>query len=89
MVVAAAIWARVVWGGPTPIQPTLGPRTVAEGTAKVDLGRPLTVRLSAEEAGGQVSGTAEIISDKGGEAFSIALECAAERNDDFGSSLAP
>ena len=56
-------------------------RTVAEGTAKVQLGRPLTVKLSAEEAADQVSGTAEIISDEGGEAFSIQLECAPERND--------
>ena len=56
-------------------------RTVAEGTAKVELGRPLTVRLSAEEAGDEVSGTAEIISDEGGEAFSIQLECAPERNE--------
>jgi hypothetical protein len=81
LVMVAAIWAGVVWGGPTSIEPTLGPRTVAEGTVKVVLGRPLTVRLSAEEAGGEVSGTAEIISDKGGEAFSVDLECAAERND--------
>jgi hypothetical protein len=81
LVMVVAIWAGVVWGGPTSIEPTLGPRTVAEGTVKVDLGRPLTVRLSAEEAGDQVSGTAEIISDKGGEAFSVDLECAAERND--------
>jgi hypothetical protein len=56
-------------------------RTVAEGTVKADLGRPLTVKLSAEEVGDQVSGTAEIISDEGGEAFSIQLECAPERND--------
>jgi hypothetical protein len=55
-------------------------RTVAEGTAKADLGRPLTVKLSAKEAGDKVSGTAEIISDEGGEAFSIQLECAPERN---------
>jgi hypothetical protein len=82
LVMVAAIWAGVVWRGPTSIQPTLGPgRTVAEGTVKVELGRPLTVRLSAKEAGDQVSGTAEIISDEGGEAFSIALECAVERND--------
>lgn len=81
LVMVAAIWAGVVWLGPTSIQPTLGPRTVAEGTVKVVLGRALTVRLSAEEAGGQVSGTAEIISDKGGDAFAIDLECATERND--------
>jgi hypothetical protein len=56
-------------------------RTVAEGTAKADLGRPLTVKLSAKEAGDQVSGTAEIISDEGGEAFSIQLECAPKRNE--------
>jgi hypothetical protein len=56
-------------------------RTVAEGTVKVELGRPLTVKLSAKEAGDQVNGTAEIISDEGGEAFSIQLECAPERND--------
>ena len=56
-------------------------RTVAEGTVKVELGRPLTVKLSAKEAGDQVSGTAEIISDEGGEAFSIQLECAPKRND--------
>jgi hypothetical protein len=56
-------------------------RTVAEGTVKADLGRPLTVKLSAEEVGDQVSGTAEIISDEGGDAFSIQLECAPERND--------
>ena len=56
-------------------------RTVAEGTAKADLGRPLTVILSAEEAGDEVTGTAEIISDEGGEAFSIELECAPKRND--------
>jgi hypothetical protein len=55
-------------------------RTVAEGTAKADLGRPLTVKLSAKEAGDQVSGTAEIVSDEGGEAFSIKLECAPKRN---------
>jgi hypothetical protein len=82
LVMVAAIWAGVVWLGPTTIQPTLGPgRTVAEGTVKADLGRPLTVRLSAEEAAGQVSGTAEIISDQGSDAFSIELECAVERND--------
>jgi hypothetical protein len=82
LVMVAAIWAGVVWRGPTSIEPTLGPgRTVAEGTAKADLGRPLTVTLSAEEAGDQVSGTAEIISDEGGDAFSIDLECVAERND--------
>ena len=81
LVMVVAIWAGVVWRGPTSIEPTLGPRTVAEGTVKVVLGRPLTVRLSATEAGDQVSGTAEIISDKGGEAFSIDLECAVERND--------
>jgi hypothetical protein len=56
-------------------------RTVAEGTAKAELGRPLTVKLSAKEAGDQVSGTAEIISDEGGEAFSIKLECAPKRNE--------
>jgi hypothetical protein len=56
-------------------------RTVAEGTAKAELGRPLTVKLSAKEAGDQVSGTAEIISDEGGEAFSIQLECAPKRNE--------
>jgi hypothetical protein len=56
-------------------------RTVAEGTVKADLGRPLTVKLSAEEVGDQVSGTAEIISDEGGDAFSIQVECAPERND--------
>lgn len=55
-------------------------RTVAEGTVKVELGRPVTVKLSATEAGDQVSGTAEIISDEGGEAFSIDLECAPKRN---------
>ena len=81
LVMVVAIWAGVVWRGPTSIEPTLGPRTVAEGTVKVVLGRALTVRLSAEEAGGQVSGTAEIISDKGGDAFAIDLECATERND--------
>jgi hypothetical protein len=81
LVMVVAIWAGVVWRGPTSIEPTLGPRTVAEGTVKVVLGRALTVRLSAEEAGGQVSGTAEIISDQGGEAFSVDLECAVERND--------
>jgi hypothetical protein len=82
LVMVAAIWAGVVWRGPTSIQPTLGPgRAVAEGTVKVELGRPLTVTLSAKEAGDQVSGTAEIISDEGGEAFSIDLECAVERND--------
>jgi hypothetical protein len=82
LIMVAAIWAGVVWRGPTSIQPTLGPgRTVAEGTAKFELGRPLTVTLSAEEAGDEVSGTAEIISDEGGEAFSIQLECAPERND--------
>lgn len=82
LVMVAAIWAGVVWRGPTSIEPTLGPgRTVAEGTVKVELGRPLTVRLSAEEVGDQVSGTAEIISDEGGDAFSIDLECAVERND--------
>jgi hypothetical protein len=82
LVMVVAIWAGVVWRGPTSIQPTLGPgRTVAEGTVKVELGRPLTVTLSAEEAGDEVSGTAEIISDEGGEAFSIQLECAPERND--------
>jgi hypothetical protein len=81
LVVVAAIWAGVVWLGPTSIQPTLGPRTVAEGTVNVELGRPLTVELSAKEAGGQVYGTAEIISDQGREAFSIDLECAVERND--------
>lgn len=81
LVMVAAIWAGVVWLGPTSIQPTLGPRTVAEGTVKVVLGRALTVRLSAEEAGDEVSGTAEIISDKGGDAFAIDLECATERND--------
>jgi hypothetical protein len=80
LVMVVAIWAGVVWRGSTSIEPTLGPRTVAEGTVKVDLGRPLTVRLSAEEAG-EVSGTAEIISDQGGEAFSVDLECAPERND--------
>jgi hypothetical protein len=56
-------------------------RTVAEGTAKADLGRPLTIKLSAKEAGDQVSGTAEIVSDEGGEAFSIQLECAPKRNE--------
>jgi hypothetical protein len=56
-------------------------RTVAEGTVKADLGRPLTVTLSAKEAGDQVSGTAEIISDQGGDAFSIQLECAPKRNE--------
>ena len=56
-------------------------RAVAEGTVKVELGRPLTVKLSATEAGDQVSGTAEIISDQGGDAFSIQLECAPKRND--------
>jgi hypothetical protein len=56
-------------------------RAVAEGTVKADLGRPLTVHLSAKEAGDQVSGTAEISSDEGGEAFSIQLECAPKRND--------
>jgi hypothetical protein len=56
-------------------------RTVAEGTANVELGRPLTVKLSAEEAGDEVSGTAEIISDEGGEAFSIQLQCAPKRNE--------
>jgi hypothetical protein len=56
-------------------------RTVAEGTAKVELGRPLTVKLSAKEAGAEVSGTAEIVSDEGGEAFSIKLECAPKRNE--------
>jgi hypothetical protein len=82
LILVVAIWAGVVWRGPTSIQPTLRPgRTVAEGTAKVDLGRPLTVTVSAEEAGDEVSGTAEIISDEGGEAFSVQLECAAERND--------
>jgi hypothetical protein len=82
LVMVAAIWAGVVWGRSPSIQPTLGPsRKVAEGTVKVDLGRPLTVTLSAKEAGDEVYGTAEIISDKGGEAFSIDLECAAERND--------
>ena len=81
LVMVVAIWAGVVWRGPTSIQPTLGPRTVAEGTVKVVLGRALTVRLSAEEAGDQVSGTAEIISDEGGEALSIQLECAPKRND--------
>ena len=82
LVMVAAIWAGVVWRGPTSIEPTLGPgRTVAEGTVKVELGRPLTVTLSAEEAGDQVSGTAEIISDEGGEAFSIKLECAPKRNE--------
>ena len=81
LVMVVAIWAGVVWRGPTSIEPTLGPRTVAEGTVKVVLGRPLTVRLSATEAGDQVSGTAEIISDEGGEAFSIQLECAPKRND--------
>jgi hypothetical protein len=80
LVLVAAIWAGVVWRGPTTIQPTLGPRTVAEGTVKADLGRPLTVKLSAKEAADQVYGTAEIISDEGGEAFSIELECATERN---------
>jgi hypothetical protein len=82
LVMVVAIWAGVVWRGPTSIQPTLGPaRTVAEGTVKVELGRPLTVTLSAEEAGDQVYGTAEIISDEGGDAFSIDLECAPKRND--------
>jgi hypothetical protein len=57
--------------GRTVAEGTDNGRTVAEGTVKVELGRPLTVRLSAKEAGDQVSGTAEIISDKGGEAFSI------------------
>jgi hypothetical protein len=56
-------------------------RTVAEGTVKADLGRPVTVKLSAKEAGDQVSGTAEIISDEGGDAFSIQLECAPKRNE--------
>jgi hypothetical protein len=56
-------------------------RTVAEGTAKADLGRPLTVKLSAKEAGDEVSGTAEIISDEGGDAFSIQLQCAPKRNE--------
>jgi hypothetical protein len=81
LVVVVAIWAGVVWLGPTSIQPTLGPRTVAEGTVKVELGRPLTVELSAKEAGDEVYGTAEIISDEGREAFSIDLECAVERYD--------
>ena len=56
-------------------------RAVAEGTVKVVLGRPVTVKLSATEAGDQVSGTAEIINDQGGDAFSIQLECAPKRND--------
>ena len=43
LVMVVAIWAGVVWRGPTSIEPTLGPRTVAEGTVKVVLGRPLTV----------------------------------------------
>jgi hypothetical protein len=67
--------------GTTVAEGTDNGRTVAEGTAKADLGRPLTVKLSAKEAGDQVSGTAEIISDEGGEAFSIQLECAPKRND--------
>jgi hypothetical protein len=67
--------------GRTVAEGTDNGRTVAEGTAKADLGRPLTVKLSAKEAGDQVSGTAEIISDEGGDAFSIQLECAPERND--------
>jgi hypothetical protein len=67
--------------GRTVAEGTDNGRTVAEGTAKVELGRPLTVRLSAKEVGDQVSGTAEISSDEGGEAFSIKLECAPERND--------
>jgi hypothetical protein len=56
-------------------------RAVAEGTVKADLGRPLTVKLSAKEAGDEVSGTAEIISNEGGEAYSIKLECAPKRNE--------
>jgi hypothetical protein len=56
-------------------------RTVAEGTVKADLGRPTTVHLSATEAGDKVSGTAEISSDEGGDAFSIQVECAPKRND--------
>jgi hypothetical protein len=67
--------------GRTVAEGTDNGRTVAEGTAKADLGRPLTVKLSAKEAGDQVSGTAEIISDEGGEAFSIQLECAPKRNE--------
>jgi hypothetical protein len=82
LVMVVAIWAGVVWRGSTSVQPALGPgRTVAEGTVKVELGRPLTVELSAKEAGDEVYGTAEIISDEGREAFSIDLECAVERND--------
>ncbi len=67
--------------GRTVAEGTDNGRTVAEGTVKADLGRPVTVKLSAKEAGDQVSGTAEIISDEGGEAFSIQLECAPKRND--------
>jgi hypothetical protein len=67
--------------GRTVAEGTDNGRTVAEGTVKADLGRPLTVKLSAKEAGDQVSGTAEIISDEGGEAFSIQLQCAPKRND--------
>jgi hypothetical protein len=67
--------------GRTVAEGTDNGRTVAEGTAKADLGRPLTVKLSAKEAGDKVSGTAEIISDEGGEAFSINLECAPKRNE--------
>jgi hypothetical protein len=67
--------------GRTVAEGTDNGRTVAEGTVKADLGRPLTVKLSAKEAGDQVSGTAEIISDEGGDAFSIKLECAPKRND--------
>ncbi len=56
-------------------------RTVAEGTADVQLGNEtMTVAISAEEAADEVSGTADI-SYEGGEAFSIALECAAERSE--------
>jgi hypothetical protein len=67
--------------GRTVAEGTDNGRTVAEGTVKVELGRPLTVKLSAEEAADEVSGTAEIISDEGGDAFSIDLECAVERNE--------
>jgi hypothetical protein len=66
--------------GRTVAEGTDNGRTVAEGTAKADLGRPLTVKLSAKEAADEVSGTAEI-SDEGGDAFSIKLECAPKRNE--------
>jgi hypothetical protein len=67
--------------GRTVAEGTDNGRTVAEGTVKADLGRPTTVKLSAKEAGDQVSGTAEISSDEGGDAFSIQVECAPKRND--------